>query len=127
MRFDPRWYKLDGHQVVPARSVLDWARWLEEAGEARRVGFTELRRFSVSTVFLGLDHNFSESGPPLLFETMVFENEPTWDAILQRHIHEEAEQWPMSRYSTWAEAEAGHKEHVALIERVTPRLVVSNG
>jgi len=26
----------------------------------------------VSTVFLGLDHNFSSKGPPVVFETMVF-------------------------------------------------------
>jgi hypothetical protein len=29
----------------------------------------------VSTVFLGLDHSFSEDGPPILWETMVFGGE----------------------------------------------------
>lgn len=35
----------------------------------------------VSTVWLGLDHNFWGDGPPLIFETMVFggeENGATW-------------------------------------------------
>lgn len=26
----------------------------------------------LSTIFLGLDHNFHEEGPPILFETMIF-------------------------------------------------------
>ena len=29
-------------------------------------------KIRVSTVFLGLDHNFFGEGPPLLYETMVF-------------------------------------------------------
>jgi hypothetical protein len=48
----------------------------------------------VSTVFLGLDHSFGE-GPPQLFETMIFGGE-----------HDEYQE----RYSTWDEAEAGHKK-----------------
>lgn len=29
----------------------------------------------ISTVWLGMDHNFSGEGPPLIFETMVFNEE----------------------------------------------------
>ena len=59
----------------------------------------------VSTVFLGLDHQYGD-GPPLLFETLVFEG--TLDG-------------EMMRYSTWEEAEIGHKE---MVERV--RLTFAN-
>jgi hypothetical protein len=52
----------------------------------------------VSTVFLGLDHNFSMVGPPLLFETMVFGGPLNGEC---------------RRYATWVEAEAGHREVVA--------------
>lgn len=31
-----------------------------------------LRSVTVSTVFLIIDHNYSDVGPPLLYETMVF-------------------------------------------------------
>jgi hypothetical protein len=31
-------------------------------------------KFWISTVFLGLDHNFFDDGPPVLWETMVFLN-----------------------------------------------------
>jgi len=46
----------------------------------------------VSTVFLGLNHNYG-SGPPLLFETAVFR--PDVEV--------------MNRYETWEETEFGHQ------------------
>jgi len=56
----------------------------------------------VSTVFLGLDQRgpFREegSGPPILFETMIF-----WDGPLDTDG---------ARYATWEEAERGHEEFV---------------
>jgi hypothetical protein len=63
---------------------------------------------SVSTVFLGLDHNFGEGGAPLLFETMVF-GLPGEDC---------------RRYSTWAEAEEGHARIVAQVFKPTPILAI---
>ena len=59
----------------------------------------KLLKSSFKEVFLGLDHSFG-SGPPLLFETMVFGGP----------LDEE-----MDRYTTWDEAEAGHK---AMVKRV---------
>jgi len=49
----------------------------------------------ISTVWLGLNHNYLP-GPPLIFETMVFESEISLNDLEQ------------VRYSTLAEAEAGH-------------------
>ena len=49
----------------------------------------------VSTVFLGLNHQYGDHGPPLLFETMVFRNDSG------------EEMW---RYSTYEEALKGHKQ-----------------
>lgn len=56
-----------------AYDFREWAEWFEHSGERRRVAFHHLGTCSVSTVFLGLDHNFSGVGPPLLFKTMVFD------------------------------------------------------
>ena len=50
----------------------------------------------VSTVWLGLDYQFEEGEPPLIFETMVFQMEGNY----------------RERYSTLAEAEEGHKRIV---------------
>lgn len=63
-------YVLDGHTPVVEQDTLIWARWFESAD--RRVARTEVPGGVVSTVFLGLDHNFSLKGAPLLFESMAF-------------------------------------------------------
>ena len=52
----------------------------------------------VSTVWLGLDHNY-DGGKPLIFETMVFPK-GEW---LERYCE---------RYSTEAQAKKGHKKAV---------------
>jgi hypothetical protein len=86
-------YILDGKR--PARvDFLHWAIWWKSAD--RTVNKTTVGEIEVSTVFLGLDHQFGE-GPPLLFETMIFGGERDND------------QW---RYSTWREAEKGHDKVV---------------
>lgn len=81
-------------EPVEEPDVLKWGAWLEEAGDNRVVGRTTVAPgVDVSTVFLGLDHNFAPEGPPLLFETMVFGGSADQSC------------W---RYATWEEAEAGH-------------------
>lgn len=63
--------------------------------ENKRVDKTDVGCYSVSTVFLGIDHNFSDCGDPLLFETMIFDKD--WNSLY------------CERCSTWAEAEVHHK------------------
>lgn len=69
--------------------------------------------FLVSTVWLGLDHNWSNEGPPLIFETMVFDHELDdgwgWGA---RDVDPGG--W-MNRYSTEREAREGHRVIVAAV------------
>lgn len=69
-----------------------FAEWFETAD--RRVGISKKDNVMVSTVFLGIDHNWGE-GDPILFETLVFVNEKEVDG---------------TRYSTYHEAKAGHNE-----------------
>jgi hypothetical protein len=64
-------YILDEHgnpKLEP--DLITWATWYEN-GDNRRVAVTEVGEAKVSTVFLGLDHNWS-GGPPVLWETMIF-------------------------------------------------------
>ena len=107
-----RYYRLDGHDVVPCE-MLEWGLQMEERYGDRdpwRVARTDIKDAAfVSTVFLGLDHNYWCCGHvctcpggehvPLVFETMVF-GLPT----------EEEPQW---RCSTWDQAVAQHAEVVA--------------
>ena len=93
-------YKLDGKMAVQCADLWDWAEWMQTGDN--RVALDEIGGIRVSTVFLGLDHNWSRQGDPLLFETMVF------------MLDDEA--GDMNRYFTWGEAEAGHKKIVELIK-----------
>mgnify|MGYP001599867616 CR=1 FL=1 len=95
----PRYYARDGSLLLGG--TLEWARLLEDES-VRRVAFTKLPSGAVvSTVWLGLDHNFG-AGPPLIFETMVF-GLPDGEE-------------PQERYSTETEALAGHKAMCAKYE-----------
>lgn len=78
--------------------LMVWARKFED-WEYKRVAFDEADGVEVSTVWLGLDHNWGD-GRPLIFETMVFGGP-----------HNE-EQW---QYSTEAEALAGHERACGLV------------
>jgi len=74
----PRYYILDDDgDPVPCDDPLEWGRWFETSAEARRIAHDkdegpDAPPITVSTVFLGLDHNFSDHGPPVLWETLVF-------------------------------------------------------
>ena len=71
MTRDFRYYTLDAlGEPVPCADVLEWADWFETAD--RQVASTEVGDARISTVFLGLDHNYRAVGRPILWETMVF-------------------------------------------------------
>jgi hypothetical protein len=89
-------YILDGHKAVPV-DLMTWLRSFENNN--RRVAKTIIENVEVSTVFLGLDHNWGD-GPPLLFETMVF------GGLLDQE---------QERYTTWEEAEKGHASVVGRV------------
>jgi len=73
------YYILDEHgDPQPCADVRMWGRWFEEASRTRARILAHDRdegadgvEILVSTVFLGLDHNFGASGPPVLWETLV--------------------------------------------------------
>jgi hypothetical protein len=90
-------YTLVDQTPVPEPDTLKWAYWFETAD--RVVAQDKLGAILISTVFLGLDHQFGYGGPPLLFETMIFTDG-------------EAEDF-QERCSTWLEAEAQHARAVA--------------
>jgi hypothetical protein len=73
------------------------------------VAFTQRGDVIVSTVFLGINHNFRERGPAVLFETMTFRGTMTVDiGGVQREIAASDGEREMWRYSTWDDALAGH-------------------
>lgn len=88
---------LDGHTPVPEPDARAWAEFMQQA--RRHIGLDRIEQaecdpVDVSTVFLGLDHNWTCNGPPLLFETLVI------GGPLDQEMY---------RYATWQEAERGHR------------------
>ena len=64
-----RFYILRNQEVVLASSAKEFGEWVETAD--RVVSHEKVADVEVSTVFLGIDHQFF-AGPPLLFETLNF-------------------------------------------------------
>jgi hypothetical protein len=107
-------YILDNNgEPVLCPSLARWALWFEWAWEnnATVVARTEVESgHCVSTVFLGVDHNFSRyfdtaksktDYQPMLFETMAFNDYGALDY-----------EGCFARYSSRAEALAGHEKIV---------------
>jgi len=104
------------YYVREADGTIRNATSIEEFGESlgkmdtRRIARTEVAEgVEVSTVFLGLDHNFGFDGAPVLFETLVF------GCPLDGE---------MDRYTTESAARAGHE---AMVERVLESLEAGRG
>lgn len=81
-----------------------WVR-LNEDWDYRFIGKTHMLGYTVSTVWMGIDHSFGY-GPPVLFETMIFTPEYRHYPMLTRPLRQSMDlQW---RYETEVEAYAGH-------------------
>lgn len=94
-------YVLDANgDPQPEADLMKWALWFGQADIDRVVAAEVVGNVRVSTAFLGLDHNFGH-GAPLLFETMVFGGPLDGES---------------DRYSTKAEALAGHAAIVAKVK-----------
>jgi hypothetical protein len=105
-RLFPNHYILDPDgEPVFEPDLLAWARWLDD-GNRRRIALTDLgARGQVSTVFLGIDHNFGSHDRPVLWESMIFGG-------------------PLDQYqSRYDSLEAARQGHATLVEscRALPR------
>lgn len=78
-------------------SIEEWGRFYETADSI--VKQEEIGGVRISTVFLGIDHQFGD-GPPILFETMIFGGE-----------HDQYQ----DRCSTWKQAEDMHEKACAMV------------
>jgi hypothetical protein len=128
----PNKYILVDKVPVATEDLLAWAKWVEDVVK-RRVALDVIAGFEISTVFLGLDYAYT--GPPMLFETMVFEQleKPKTQVIdidgkiytfgpCERESLDNIDGY-MTRYSTWDEAERGHAATVALVRRSLLKVV----
>lgn len=92
----------DGNPV--AVGLEEWAEWFGEHKEERIMKQTRVFGIWVSTIFLGLNHNFF-GNEPLIFETMIF------GGTLDQY---------QDRYSTKEQALRGHREAVWKVIKTLP-------
>jgi len=98
-------YILKNKEPVLCEDFTEWGKWFNVISNRivakDKVG-NEPNEVMISTVFLGMDHNWSGKGDPILFETMVFGGE----------LNEDCE-----RYCTWEEAEKGHEMWIKKVKK----------
>lgn len=87
------YYDRDGN---PIHDIMEFGRLFSDRNY-KSIASDDVEDAQVSTVWLGIDHNFSTDGPPLIFETMIFGGD--YDEY----------QW---RYATEQEAREGHERIV---------------
>jgi hypothetical protein len=91
----PKYYILDDAGAPVPTDLLTWGRWMADHDTDRIVQQTEIEgRWSLSSIFLGLDHQHDPNRPPILWETMFFseggeadyqERHTTRQQALERH------------------------------------------
>lgn len=126
------YYILDeANQLQPIDNIIEWSKWFDEnqhkkflnqtwiikkpygKAKSRMAKKINKRRaihpkIWVSTVFLGLDHNYF-GGAPITFESMAF-SDGDFGCDLEQ-----------ARHYTWDEAMAGH---VAMVNKVKSTLYI---
>jgi len=86
-----------------------WGIGMEKLEKENRIHVKKemVGKFFISTIFWGLNHSFK--GPPILFETMVF----NYGAKVTKE-NEFLDEY-MERYATRDEAEKGHEKIVDMV------------
>ncbi len=83
-------------KATRAERIAWWGH--PKRNEWRQISYTKIGDCAISTVFLMFDHNDYDTGPPLIFETMVLSG---------------PREGKFKRYSTKASALIGHEQVVA--------------
>ena len=68
---------------------------------------TKVEKYTVSTVDLGINHQFEENLPPLWYETMIFNWEDENDNFFEDY---------QERYTTEEQAIEGHKKAIKYVK-----------
>ena len=94
---------MDEEEMVKVVTLDEWLDWMGQHKKRRMIERDEIEGYRVSTIFLGLDHQWHPDGRPLYFETMIFKPSKP---------HEPGDVAFEERYSTAVQARAGHARAV---------------
>lgn len=113
MHQHPEQKQLARTELIPGREYRWPKHWYVDdptgfEGKRMEIEHVENNGVVVSTVFLGLDHDYTGKGPPVLWETMIFGVE-----ILGSDEYDFQQ-----RYSSREDALRGHKRAVNVARRV---------
>ena len=101
------WYcdKYGNYRRCQSLDEMSDRNWKKDSPRQKSTLVRGHRKFLISTVFLGVDHNFdiTDGSDPILFETMIFDN--TDAQTMFRDLYQD-------RYRTWDEAKVGHRKAV---------------
>lgn len=99
-----RYYKLDENKNAIPCSFEEFSEQYKDMMEHSNLHVEDenINGYWVSTVWLGVNHNHLSDENPLIFETMIFKT--GYNEIY------------CERYSTWAQAEEGHKKAVEWVK-----------
>lgn len=97
----PLSYYLNEDKSVSPCNLYQWAK--QQHLEIPHIGCDIVNDKVVSTIWLGINHNWDDSDSnPLIFETVVFDKDAN-------SFHQE-------RYSTYAEALKGHQDAIQWVK-----------
>jgi hypothetical protein len=107
------YYKLDEEKNTIPCTVDEWSRSYQDFEKNKRIELTaEFGLYSLSTVFLGLDHGFADK--KLLFESLLSVHIPivsqSGNIVTYGHSLGGYYDGYMDRYETYKEAVEGHKK-----------------
>lgn len=108
-----RYAILDAEGNIQPASLYSWGQYLQS--HENRIAQTKHKGYRVSTVFLGLNHQYLPDLPPLWFETMIFTPEYERTLSNKKKIMLGDELW-CKRTSTKAEAIQAHQEGIAWLK-----------
>lgn len=106
------YYILDAKGRPVLVDLLTWAKWF---GTAKRiVRQSHVGPAWVSTIFLGIDHSFTDEGPPVLWESAAFRG--------KRKVKLQGKKWEVPQQIAMERC-AGSREqaeamHAAMVRRV---------
>lgn len=98
------------------KPIKMWEYMIKSFYLPKHVGDEVVNGWHVSTIWFGLDHNWSEHSRPIIFETMIFQTHEN-----PVHIKELSDY--LERYSTLEEAEQGHKKACEAVRYYTSEII----